>query len=293
MSGKKSVFNFDNQSAEYYDLKLDSKQEVAVIGGGYEHCGPEYRVSRQGFEYHVIEFIESGKGMLVLNGEKYPLFAGTIFSFGPEVPHQITTDPKETLVKHYVMFMGAGLIRQVTSMNLSAMPLHAPYPFRMDQLFKNLLQMGAREGRHRNKICLLQLEQLLLYIDGTAIPQKDSESPALQTYLRARNYIEENYLDVQNLEQIAVVCHSDKSYLCRLFKRYAHETPLQMLVRLKMRYAADLILAAPDTPIKQIASEVDYSDPYYFSRVFKSVFGISPGNYCKIFRGGNRMDPEV
>ena len=120
MSGEKSVFNFDNQSAEYYDLKLDSKQEVAVIGGGYEHCGPEYRVSRQGFEYHVIEFIESGKGMLVLNGEKYPLFAGTMFSFGPDVPHEITTDTQDTLVKHYVIFKGGAPIDSVKKMKLDS-----------------------------------------------------------------------------------------------------------------------------------------------------------------------------
>lgn len=91
-------------------------------------------------------------------------------------------------------------------------------------------------------------------------------------------------MNLGSLEQVAQECHADKAYLCHLFKRYTNETPLKMLTRLKMRWAADMMLAEPNKPIKRVADEAGYSDPYYFSRVFKRVFGISPEGYITTFR---------
>ena len=48
-----------------------------------------------------------------------------------------------------------------------------------------------------------------------------------------------------------------------------------MLVRLKMRHAADL-LNNGHALVKDVAATVGFQDPYHFSRVFKSVYGVSP-----------------
>jgi YesN/AraC family two-component response regulator len=37
--------------------------------------------------------------------------------------------------------------------------------------------------------------------------------------------------------------------------------------------------------VKVVAVETGYSDPYYFSRVFKKVMGISPDKYRAIKKG--------
>jgi len=56
-------------------------------------------------------------------------------------------------------------------------------------------------------------------------------------------------------------------------------------VRLKMRYAASLLLN-PETLVKEVAHELDFSDPFHFSRSFKSVYGVSPEGFAG--RGGKR-----
>jgi AraC-like DNA-binding protein len=60
-----------------------------------------------------------------------------------------------------------------------------------------------------------------------------------------------------------------------LFRRYDHQTPYQFLLRLKMNHAAER-LQSPGTLVKQVAEETGFADPFHFSRMFKSVLGLSP-----------------
>jgi len=108
-------------------------------------------------------------------------------------------------------------------------------------------------------------------------------SPAWQTYMRCRQHIERNYLEIATVNDAARKCFIDQAYLSRLFKRFAEESPLQLLTRLKMGRAAEL-LSNRDLLIKQVAEEVGFADPYHFSRVFKRVYGILPETFTQAAR---------
>jgi AraC-like DNA-binding protein len=90
---------------------------------------------------------------------------------------------------------------------------------------------------------------------------------------------------LRTLEQIARECHVNNAYLCRLFRRYDHQSPYRYLLRLKMNHAAERLLQ-PKAMVKQAAAEAGFADPFHFSRVFTSVFGLSP----TAFRG--LRDPQ-
>lgn len=44
---------------------------------------------------------------------------------------------------------------------------------------------------------------------------------------------------------------------------------------------AKRLLADPNNKLAQIAHEIGYEDPYYFSHCFKKYFGVSPQEYRK------------
>ncbi len=67
----------------------------------------------------------------------------------------------------------------------------------------------------------------------------------------------------------------DRAYLCRLFRRYDHQTPHQFLMRRKMHLAAER-LQQSDLLVKQVAAQLGFADPFHFSRTFKRVLGLSP-----------------
>jgi two-component system response regulator YesN len=41
------------------------------------------------------------------------------------------------------------------------------------------------------------------------------------------------------------------------------------------------MLADADRPVKEVAYEVGYQDPNYFSRIFKKFKGVSPSRYAR------------
>ena len=69
-------------------------------------------------------------------------------------------------------------------------------------------------------------------------------------------------------------------HLERLFRQYCKETPLEHLTELRMSEALRQ-LAYTEAPVSEVAARCGFSDPSYFSRVFKSVFQITPKEYQK------------
>ena len=90
-------------------------------------------------------------------------------------------------------------------------------------------------------------------------------------------------METNTVSEVAEKCFLDPAYLARLFKRFAEESPLQLLTRLKMGRAADLLVNG-ELLIKQVGEDVGYPDPYHFSRVFKRVYGIPPETFSKTAR---------
>jgi AraC-like DNA-binding protein len=264
-------------------LTPEKEQTETVVCGGREQCAPNYRIERNGFKFYSIEFVSAGNGTLTLRGKTSPLRPGALFFYGPGVPHKIETDRDAPLLKHFIDFSGFGLSSLIRQTELAHMPLYTSGILRIRSIFENLLQTGNTESRRRNELCILLLKQLIFTIDETALPHQEAFSPAWQTYLRCRQHVEQNFQTIGSVCEIAAECHLDQAYLCRLFQRYATETPRQLLVRLKMARAANL-LSGQSPLIKQVAEESGYPDPYHFSRVFKQVYGISPESFRQTVR---------
>jgi len=270
-------------SGEYFFLNLSPEKGAhgTVVCGGIERCDPRYRMARNRFKYHSIEYVSSGHGALLVNGQRFPLRAGAVFYYGPTTPHEIVTDPHRPLVKHFVDFCGPRFTRLLRQHPLAG---HSPCYFasasRIRDLFAQLQQSGRDTGSRAPDICACLLELLILQVAENALSQDDAESPARQTYQRCRDLIEGRFMELHTLGDVAEASHSDATYLCRLFKRYGAESPYQMLVRLKMRLAADL-LNGPGARIKQVAKAAGFADPYHFSRVFKKTYGASPSAFLR------------
>src|ERR1035437_4525499 len=77
---------------------------------------------------------------------------------------------------------------------------------------------------------------------------------------------------------LAALANISPSHLFALFKRRIGSAPMDYFTRLRMQRACRL-LERTTLSVKEIASELGYNDPFYFSRVFKSVNQIAPSEY--------------
>jgi AraC-like DNA-binding protein len=263
----------------YLDLNPAKDHPLVVICGGREHCTPDYAIRRESFPFYSIEYVARGCGQVKLKGRNYPLQPGRLFSYGPGIPHQINGNPADPLVKYFVDFAGTTALGLLRSCGLASGRVSEVFPANaLQPLFDELILAGLRVRRQSAELCAKLLDCLALRIDGARAPLAGAESLAFETYQHCRQHIEKHSRRLRTLEQIAAECHVNNAYLCRLFRRYEHQSPYQYLLRLKMNQAAER-LQQPGALVKQVAAEAGFADAFHFSRVFTSVFGLSPSAF--------------
>ncbi|RKL65426.1 DNA-binding response regulator [Salipaludibacillus neizhouensis] len=96
--------------------------------------------------------------------------------------------------------------------------------------------------------------------------------------LQAKEYIDNNYHKTVMLEEVAETIGLSSYYLSKLFKDKFQVTFIDYLTNTRIQKAKDLLLDGK-TPLKEIAMNIGYKDPNYFSRVFKKEMGLSPREY--------------
>ncbi|MDC0700642.1 helix-turn-helix domain-containing protein, partial [Blautia wexlerae] len=109
------------------------------------------------------------------------------------------------------------------------------------------------------------------------------------TKLLARNaklYIEEHYMDPEiSVEMLCAHLHVSPAYFSTVFKRETEMSFVSYLTEVRLQQALNL-LNTTDDKTYVIAGKVGYTEPNYFSYVFKKRFGVSPSKYRTAGRDG-------
>jgi AraC-like DNA-binding protein len=77
---------------------------------------------------------------------------------------------------------------------------------------------------------------------------------------------------------LAALANVSLSHFFALFKQRTGCAPIDYFTRLRMRHACRL-LGSGTVSVKEAAAALGYDDPFYFSRVFKSVNNVAPSKY--------------
>ena len=99
-----------------------------------------------------------------------------------------------------------------------------------------------------------------------------------------RGYMETHYREELSLEMLAERVHLNGSYLSRQFKKKMGITISGYLQQLRMNEGKRL-LDFTDLRIYEVAERCGFSDPVYFSRIFKQYYGVKPLAYRHAQRG--------
>lgn len=95
---------------------------------------------------------------------------------------------------------------------------------------------------------------------------------------QALEYIENNYGTDISLNEISEKLNISSYYFSKLFKEETNEGFIEYLTRRRVDRAKEM-LKDPAKSIKEVGSECGYSDPNYFSRIFKKSTGMTPTEY--------------
>ena len=96
----------------------------------------------------------------------------------------------------------------------------------------------------------------------------------------AKNYMDCMYKKDIKIQDVARNLHVHPNYLSTLFRKEYGQSPREYLRKVRMNQAK-ILLSLTEYSITDISFAVGYTNPFQFSKVFKSCYEISPTQYRK------------
>lgn len=254
-----------------------------LLCAGRETCLPDYHVARSDFACLIVEFVFSGKGRINYRGESHELSSGHIFCYGMDAPHDLWSDTSDPMTKYFAAYQWSGSsgTGQESEHSYGLLPGEIRWTRHTNVLkilFDELIREGRQSGPMHEEITARYLELILMKGAEALVPEAVRSSAGTESFDLVLEIIETSYAEIVSLEDLGRLCNLDPNYICRLFRKFGKETPIQCLTRHKLNRAAELLLSG-SSPINEVSRDVGYEDPFYFSRVFKKRFGCSPKDF--------------
>ena len=144
-------------------------------------------------------------------------------------------------------------------------------------LLCQMYEVYFQNDSYRENIINLSFDLFFQYVYSL------SETPQINTYVEyihntiIHNLANPNFSLKEEIEKL----HLNHNYVRDLFTQKVGCTPLQYLTEIRLDYAKQLLSSRNLTnySIRNISFMCGFSDPYYFSRVFKKHTGVSPRNW--------------
>jgi two-component system response regulator YesN len=132
---------------------------------------------------------------------------------------------------------------------------------------EELIYMAGTQARLSSKLEILVLKAQSR-ISAAGVNYRKEVREAVE-------YIERHVTERITLSGIARHVSLNDTYLCRIFKEDTGKSIISYINELKMKKAYGL-LKKGDKMIKEAAAAVGIDDQFYFNRLFKKVYGITP-----------------
>jgi AraC-like DNA-binding protein len=144
--------------------------------------------------------------------------------------------------------------------------------------FDELLALGSRGYTATNVIHAVHVLQQALSFLALQLRLVSFNSNSSFDLNTVETLMQNNLHQELSLDALAHHCQLSKFHFSKKFRELTDTSPIQHFINMKIQKAC-FQLDNSEKTIKTIGEELGYSDPYYFSRLFKKVIGMSPKQY--------------
>lgn len=305
-----STFNLQNSTdirlfIPLFLLKKLSKHRLTdglyPISLGMTQANKNYKLQQENNHCHSLIYCLSGTGKLEYKGKERRIKRGDLVIIDPNTPFTFTlnkTNSSTSKLSHiekqpssreskatnnivyWINFTGA-LSQDFADRLLMKMDHGVAHVGVLNNIvsdFEHLLALGARGYTATNVIHAVHiLQQALSFLALQLRLTMFNNSSNFD--LEAVEGLMKNSLHQElSLDTLAHYSQLSKFHFAKKFKELTDSSPIQHFINMKIQHACSQ-LDNSDIAIKDIASGLGYSDPYYFSRLFKKLVGMSPKQY--------------
>ncbi|MBB5394778.1 AraC family transcriptional regulator [Mucilaginibacter sp. AK015] len=249
--------------------------------GYYPKAAYHDRERRNGSNEYILLYCIDGEGHVYLNGYEHNLKPNTFFIIPRNVAHRYKSSETNPWSIYWVHFSGpnAGLIYNRSLENNLPVVQPVPYDASRIKLYEQIYTVLEHSYHEKEmeivNINLLHFISSLVYYKQTNPVDYDNDFVS-----NSIAYMKKHLSTKVEVEQLARQQGISASHYLRLFKQKTGTSPINYFNLLKIQTSCQYLYFT-DRSIKEICADIGFDDPYYFSRLFSKLIGISPSKYRK------------
>ncbi|MBR7098117.1 MAG: helix-turn-helix transcriptional regulator [Clostridia bacterium] len=225
---------------------------------------------------YILFLVARGTGTLTLTDfGAHPIKTGDLLLVSPGTRYEITGS--DDLTYFYISFLGM----RASALVSEVIPVPSE-PLRTG--FEELIPLWRQAiSRVRSQNAHLVSEGVLLYTLSYLLDKEPQDSlfQVNDTISNVIRYVDHNYTDPSlNLKKTADIFGYTDKYLSHLFKAQTNVNWTTYLNNLRVHHATRLIDEGLQD-LKSLFEACGFTDPIYFSKVFKKLTGKTPHAYIR------------
>ena len=248
-----------------------STEQIGIRNSGYYIdliSASKCNRPRGRLDYQLI-ICAKGEGEIILNKRKCQIGTGNIILYKPHEPQTYTFTAGSSY--SFIHFSGTEIPALLTSLNLTDTIYQSPRHASFTNACISMSNTYAKKEPGAEIYGIGILLTLLYMLSPT------TEASHKSRFDKIKEAAQNNNAMSLTLKDMADMCSMSEYHFIREFKKCEGKTPHEYVVSASVERAKLML----DTGLKinEISSELGFSDPLYFSRVFKKYTGMSPSEY--------------
>jgi AraC-like DNA-binding protein len=249
--------------------------------GYYPNALHHHRQRIHGVNQHILIYCVKGKGWARIGDKTYPISTGEFVLIPSKTPHQYGAEENAPWTIYWMHFKGTDS-QDFIQMMLDRMGGNvASISFQENRihLFEEIYTSLER-GYSIDNICYASLS--LQYFLGSCCFDNQYNylitNEKEDTITLVINFLQNNLDKSLSLSEIATSVNLSASHFASIFKKSTGFSVIEYFNHMKTQKACQY-LQFTDLRIAEIAGKLGVEDPYYFSRMFTKIIGMSPNQY--------------
>lgn len=237
----------------------------------------ENRAGRR--DYHFI-YIVDGTMYFELAGKRMDLGAGNLVIFAPGEAQVYGSYDGDSVSYYHAYFSGTCVADMLSDCGFET---SQRYFIDVDAGVCKAINLIIKEYTYGEYCYLTKCNSLFIMLFAEMARLTDHAARADGRYevlLPALKAMEQNYSTWYKNEEFAAMCGISKYHFIHLFTEYKGCSPSKYKSQLLMQKAGELV-GISDLSMNEISEMLGFDDPLYFSKKFKTHFGVSPSQYRK------------
>lgn len=251
--------------------------------GYYPQARFHFRERPAGSSQLILIYCVEGQGEIRLKETTHLVSADRYFIIPAGMSHSYHSDEQNPWSIYWIHFSGlksssyARFAGQVVPIERSKTSRISDRVDLFSEIFRNLDRGFSVETLEYVNLCLPHLLASFTHLSQFRLIKESGEKdPVAQSI----NFMLEQLTKKLKLDEIATETGLSASHFSRLFQNRTGHSPIDYFIQLKIQRACRL-LDNSGWMIADVAREMGFEDQFYFSRVFRKVMGMSPGEYRK------------